>query len=170
MPDVNIGRTTVGIMAIPGQGTPPGPSQPPIQTNNTTTLAGTRTLASFPVRAPSYTAGFDFMQAGVMASPRRAVVMSYAGDGGRRRGFELFQAPVNQYQAPGAPSGSYFVVGNDLSPTTVGNAPAALSVVPAAPGRQGATIGLVWEQGDLLCHLVAQGLSQTELSRIAASI
>ena len=169
MPDVNIGNITVGIMAVP-TGAPGGSTPTPIQASNTTTLADTRSLASFPLRVPTYTAGFDFMQAGVMGQPRNAVVMSFAGNGGRQRGFELFQAPAAQYQTPGQPTGSYFVVGNALSQTTVGNAPAAMSVLPQGGNGSGAVTSLVWEKGDLLCHLIAPGLSQAEMLRIATSI
>jgi hypothetical protein len=168
MADVITGKAKVGLMAAPGpENTPETPSQP-FQARNANTLAETRNLAAFPVNVPAYTAGYAFLQAGVLQAPKQAVVMTFAGEA-KRLGFQVFQAPSVQYQSGPHGKVSYYVVADNLNQTQVGAAVGARSALPPNPSGL-ATTSLVWEKGDVLYHLIGHGLSDQEITRIATSI
>jgi hypothetical protein len=168
MADVVTGKAKVGLVSAPGPSNPQGPAPQGVQARNATSLTETRSLASFPVSVPYYTAGFQFLQAGVLQKPRQAVVITFAGQD-KRAGFQIFQAPASQYQASAAGQPTYFVVADNLTEVPVGASKGARSALPPNPGGI-ATTSLVWEKGDNLYHLVGQGLSDQELSLIATSV
>jgi hypothetical protein len=172
MADVTLARSKISLIEQPGgPGHAPAsvPPPQPVQARTSASLSETRGIAGFAMRTPSYTAGFQFLHAAVLSSPRRGAVMSFTGPG-NRRGFEVFQAPLSQYQQDAAGKALYYVVGESLSATTVGGSAAALASSPPAQGRPAAVTSLVWEAGDLLCHVTGMGLSQQELTRIATSM
>jgi hypothetical protein len=168
MADVTTGRAKVSLVSTPGPNNPQGPAPQGLQARNSTSLTETRSLASFPVSVPGYTAGFGFLQAGVLQKPRQAVVITFAADD-KRTGFQIFQAPATQYQTGAAGQPTYFVVADNLTEVPVGTGVGARSLLPANPGGI-ATTSLVWEKGDLLYHLIGLGLSDQEITRIATSV
>jgi hypothetical protein len=168
MADVLTGKAKISLIGPPGPGNQRGPAPPAIQTQNATSVVQTRALASFAVNVPGETAGFQFLQAGVMRQPRQAVVMTFVGEG-KRIGFQIFQAPVSQYQATPGGQPTYLVVADNLTEVNVGGAVGARSTLPANQAGV-ANTSLVWEKGDMLFHLIAQGLSDQDLTRIATSL
>lgn len=168
MADVLTGKARIGLVSAPGPGNQRGPAPPALQAQNATSLTQTRAVAPFSVNVPVDTAGFQFLQAGVMKQPRQAVVMTFVGEG-NRMGFQIFQAPISQYQASPGGQPTYLVVADNLTEVTVGGAVGARSTLP--PNQGGVTnTSLVWEKGDLLFHLIAHGLTDQELTRIATSL
>ncbi len=168
MADVTTGKAKVSLVSAPGPSNPQGPAPQGVQARNATSLNETRSLASFPVNVPGYTAGFSFRQAGVLQQPRQAVVITFENDE-RRAGFQIFQAPASQYQTGTAGLPTYFVVADNLNSVPVGAGVGAHSLLPSNPGGI-ANTSLVWEKGDLLYHLIGHGLSDQELTRIATSV
>ena len=168
MTDVLTGKARIGLIAAPGPGNQRGPAPAALQAQNANSVSQTRTLAPFAVNVPVDTAGFQFLQAGVMRQPRQAVVMTFVGEG-KRMGFQIFQAPVSQYQATPGGQPTYLVVADNLTEVNVGGAVGARSSLPANQAGV-ANTSLVWEKGDKLFHLIAQGLNDQELTRIATSL
>ena len=102
-----------------------------------------------------------------MRQPRQAVVMTFVGEG-KRMGFQIFQSPVSQYLASAGGQPTYLVVADNLTEVSVGGAVGARSTLPT--NQAGVTnTSLVWEKGDKLYHLIAHGLSDLDLRRIATS-
>ena len=158
MAEVTLGQVTATLAARPSPATA---GSAPTRSSAGLTVSEARARASFSFEEPDYLPGdFGFDEAAFVGSPGEMVLLSYSGPQGN---LVLVLAPLSRFQAGEDGKRRYLVVGESLAESAVDGAPAALA-------QQGGALGIVWEKRGRLNHILGQGISESELGRIAASV
>lgn len=167
MPEVNLSELTVGLIAGPNNGSR---SKPPasIRQLGPMSIAEARSRSSFVVSLPaSLPIGFEPVDAMMLSGDVQMTLLSFGSDNAK---LTLVQAPTSQYQPGKDGVRRYFVVGQSLTSTTVGGAPAALAEVPPLQADQPASYNLVWERNGVLNQLLGHNVAPDMIAATAASI
>jgi len=159
MSEITLDHVTVTLAARPS---PTATGSAPARPSAVLTASEARARASFSFEEPDYLPDdFELDEAAFVDNPGEMVLLSYSS---QRGNFVLVFAPLARFQAGDDGKRRYLVVAESLVESTDDGVQAALAQ------QAGAALGIVWEKGGRLNHILGQGLSESELGRIAASI
>lgn len=167
MSEVLLSELTVGLIVGPNNGTK---SQPPasISQHGPMSIAEARSRSTFNVSLPNeLPPGFTPVDAMLLSGDVEMTLLTFGGAGGK---LTLVQAPTSQYKPGQDGTRRYFVVGQTLSPSKVGDAPAALAEIPPLQMGQPGSYNLVWVRNGVLNQLLGHGLALSDIASTAASI
>jgi len=158
MAEITLGQVTATLAARPS---PAVAASAPTRQSAVLNVSEAKARASFSFEEPDYVPDdFGFDEAAFVDSPGEMVLLRYSS---QRGSLVLVFAPLSRFQRGEDGKRRYLVVGESLVELTVEGAPAALA-------QQGGALGIVWEKGGRLNHILGQGISEFELGRIAASV
>jgi len=159
MSEITLDHVTVTLADRPS---PAAAGSAPARPSAVLTASEAKARASFSFEEPDYLpTDVNFDAAAYVDSPGEMVLLSYSS---QRGNLVLVFAPLARFQPGDDGKRRYLVVAESVAESTVDGAPAALAQQAGGP------LGIVWEKGGRLNHILSQGLSESELERIAASI
>lgn len=163
MPELDIGQ----IKVVLGERPKGGAAEAATSTARALSLADARRSASFDFKTAS-SASLELREVVHIEGDAELVVLTYsrsAVPGGRPGWFTVVQAPLAQYG-----SGAYIVVGDQLAPTDVGGAKAASVTMQGTSPQATPLLHLVWTDGEVLRHVIGDGLHGVDLGEVARSL